>query len=156
MIAARSRATGATLFPPGDPLASFGVEQVEGKGPVTEALVVELADVESRAQLARRERAQLLELELPQLVRERLPGIHDVAIDLDDDFVLRHGGVLPEVVNRLLPGPSQRVNPGVQDQPYSAPDLVVKLAESGVRVLIQAYSAPRPFAYRPHPSTYAV
>ena len=64
---------------------------------------MELADVELLAELVLGVRAQLLDLELTRLVRKRLSGRGDVAVDLHDDVVLRLGRVGGEVVDRILP-----------------------------------------------------
>src|SRR2546427_8136938 len=54
-------------------------------------------------------------------VGERLAGIHDVAVHLDDDVLLRLGGVVLEEVDRLLARPPHCVEPGVEHEPDRAP-----------------------------------
>ncbi len=99
---------------------------------------MELADVELVAELLLGVRSQLLDLELTGLVRERLTRRGDVAVDLDDDVVLRLRRVGGEVVDRLLPRHALRVDAGVDDEPDRAPHLVRELAELRVRVLVEA------------------
>src|SRR3989475_11145549 len=82
-------------------------------------------------------------------VGERLAGIHDVAVHLDDDVLLRLGGVVLEEVDRLLARPPHRVEPGVEHETDRAPHLVGELAELGVRVLIHAELGPEAFGVEP-------
>src|SRR3954463_13974992 len=64
------------------------LQQVERHGAVAQHVVVEGPDVEFRAQLPLRVGAQLLDLQLADLVGQRLPRRHNVAVDLDLDVVL--------------------------------------------------------------------
>src|SRR3989442_425158 len=93
--------------------------------------------------------AQLAELELPDLVGERLAGVHDVAVHLDDDVLLSLRCVVLEEVDRLLARPPHRVNPGVEHETHGAPHFVGELAELGVRVLIHAELGPEALGVEP-------
>src|SRR5207244_4787795 len=83
-----------TVLP--DPLPHVLLQEIHRESPVPQHFVVERADVEPRAEGGGRRVAQLAELQLADLVGERLAGIHDVAVHLDDDVLLRLGGVVLE------------------------------------------------------------
>ena len=93
----------------------------------------------SVAELGRRLAAQLLDLQLADLVRQRLARPGDVAVDLVDDVELGLRRVRLEVVDRLLPRPVLVVHAGVDDEPHGAPHLVGELAELVVGVLVEAH-----------------
>ena len=95
---------------------------------------MERADVELVAQLGRRLTAQLLDLQLADLVRERLAGPGDVAIHLELDFRRRERAVFLQAGHRTLARPAHYVHAGIDDQPARAPDLERKAAELFVRV----------------------
>ncbi len=65
--------------------------------------------------------AQPQDLQLAGLVRERLAGQDDVAVDLVGDVVGRERRVLVHERDRPVARPAQRVHPGVHDQPRRAP-----------------------------------
>ena len=98
---------------------------------------MELSHVEPVAEFARGVGSQLLELQLADLVRERLARHVDVAVDLHDDVVLGLAGVLFEVVDGLLARPPFRVHARIDDQAHGAPHLVRQLSELRVRVLVE-------------------
>ena len=56
------------------------------------------------------------DLQLAELVGQRLAGPADVSVDLVRDVVLAQRRVLGHEVDGLLPGPAQRVHAGVDDQ----------------------------------------
>src|SRR5581483_7251367 len=82
--------------------------------------------------------SQLLDLELADLVRERLSWPGDVAIDLIDDVVLGLRRVGLEELDRTIARPALRVHASVDHEPHCAPHLVGELAELRVRILIHA------------------
>jgi hypothetical protein len=76
-------------------------------------LVVEVAQVETRAQGLLRAPPQLLDLQLPQLVGQRLTRPGDVAVDLGLDLVVGQGETVPgpgvvsgSVVSRSVGSPA--------------------------------------------------
>src|SRR5215831_3297464 len=66
-----------------DPLVDARLEHVERQGAFGEHGIVEAAQIELGAELACRPRAELEKLPLADLVGQRLPRRHDVAVDLD-------------------------------------------------------------------------
>src|SRR5215213_3723417 len=72
---------------PADPEVDPLFEEAERQRPVVEHRVVKLAYVEPVAQFSPRLRPQLLDLQLAQLVGERLARPHYVPVYLDDDVV---------------------------------------------------------------------
>src|ERR1041384_7240336 len=107
---ARAGADGASLRR--EPRVAALVEDVQRQRALQQDDVVKLAERELRAELRARLRLQRQQLELPDLVRERLAGPHDVPIDfvLDVEFGLWR--VVEEVVDGLLPRPTLRVHSG--------------------------------------------
>src|SRR5262249_1925135 len=99
-----------------NPGTDAGIEQVERQRALPHHLVMEIANRESVAQLFAGEGAQLLELQLAQLVGQRLPGPDDVAVDLDLDVVLGLRRIVHEELDGLLPGPALGVHAGVDHQ----------------------------------------
>ena len=83
-------------------------------------------------------RAQLQELQLADLVGERLARVGDVAVDLVDDVGLGLGRVRHEVVDGLLARPVHVVDAGVDDEAHGAPQVVGELPEARVRILVEA------------------
>ena len=69
-------------------------------------------------------RPQRQDLELTDLIGQRLSRHHDVAVDLVDDVVLRLGCVVLEEIDGLLPRPSLVVEARVDDQPHGTPHVV--------------------------------
>src|SRR5687767_13913086 len=85
-----------------DPGADVGLQYVQGDGAPPQDLIVEGADVEPFAELGAGEAAELLDLQLADLVGQGLAGPDDVAVDLHHDVVLGLARVLDEEVDRLL------------------------------------------------------
>src|SRR5262245_55905109 len=77
--------------------------------------VVKAAEIELCAQARGRLRAELANLELTNLVAERLTGPDDVPIDLDADVLRGLRRVGGEELDRLLARPAHRMQPGVDD-----------------------------------------
>src|SRR5271156_168853 len=76
---------------------------------------------------------------LAKVVRERLPGPCDIAIDLGLDLMVGKRRVLAEISDRLVARPSLRVNAGIDDQAGSAPDLVSQHAEAIIRRVVHSH-----------------
>src|SRR5262245_55236157 len=74
--------------------------------PLTEDGVVEGANVEARAEPTFGLLAQFEDLQLADLVGQRLPRPADVPIDLVFDVVLGHEGVVEHVLDRARPAPA--------------------------------------------------
>src|SRR4051812_49327952 len=84
----------------------------------TEHPCVKRGQAESRALLRRETIAQLVELARAKLVRERLSGgVGGVPQRLRIDLQIGLEGVLAHVGHPLFARPSERVHPGVDDQP---------------------------------------
>src|SRR5271167_3017836 len=98
-----------------DPQIRAGIEQIERKGTTVKHLVVELANVKLGPQLFPGAFAEFAELELAELVTERLCGPRDVTVGLglDRRFIDRAG--LAHEVHDLIACPSFRVNSRVND-----------------------------------------
>ncbi len=90
------------------------LQHAQRQGAVAQHAVVEGADVEGLDQLLLGVGAELLDLELTDLVGQRLTRPDDVAIDLDDDVVLLLAGVRDEVVDGLLSASLQVVHRGLR------------------------------------------
>ena len=89
--------------------------------------------------------AQRADADLAHLVRERLAGPRDVALDLGDDVGASDRGVGPHVVDGLLARPALRVQPGVDHEPYGSPDLHHQRAKLAVRVVVKPELATQGF-----------
>src|SRR5687767_13870685 len=87
------------------PRPHFSLEHPQRERTAAEHRIMKRPQVELVAEPGRGVRAQLLELELADLVRERLARPNDVAVHLDLDVVLGPGRVVTEEVDRLLSGP---------------------------------------------------
>ena len=138
-------ARGHLLLPVGD----VAVEHVERHCAAAEHDVVESPDVELPAEILRRPGAQLLDLELADLVGQRLARPGDVAVDLVRDVELGLGGIGLEEIDRLLPGPALVMHPGVDHEPHGAPHFVRELAELVVRIGIQPHLLAKALAVEP-------
>src|SRR5438093_6160594 len=99
-------------------------EGLEGHRAVLEDRVVEGAQVEPRTEPRLRVGAKAPDLELADLVGERLSRPGDVAVHLVHDVVLREGGVREHELDRLVPGPALRVHARVDHEPARAPCVV--------------------------------
>ena len=73
-------------------------------------------------------RAQLADLQLADLVGQRLAGVGDVAIDLGFDIGVGKRGIVVHEGDRLLLGPALGVDAGVDHQPGRAPHLIAQPA----------------------------
>ena len=100
---------------------------------------MERAQIELAPELARRFRAELLELQGSDLVGQRLARRHDVTVDLVAHVERRLGIVLQEVIDGLLPIPLHRVHPGIDHQPDRPPHLVRQLPELRVRIAVEPH-----------------
>src|SRR4051812_35795671 len=89
---------------------------------------MELAHIEPGPERLLRLAPQPPDRELADLVRERLAGNGDVAIDLGGSVGRAHRAVVEHVFDRLLTRPMLGMEAGVGDQPHSAQDLVVEMA----------------------------
>src|SRR3970040_1382491 len=89
-----------------DPAVDLALEHFQRHRSVPEHLGVELADVEVLAQRFFGTRAQLLDLELADLVRERLAGDRHVAFGLGGGLGLALGRGVEHVLDYLVAGPA--------------------------------------------------
>src|SRR4051812_17214671 len=87
---------GTRLLPAPQPLVHALFEERERHRATEQDDIVKLLHVERRAELPRRPRAQLLDLQLADLVGERLAGPRDVAVHFVDDVLVGLRRVLAE------------------------------------------------------------
>src|SRR3546814_13726441 len=86
----------------------------------------ELAHIELRPQRLLRLRAQRLDLQLADLVGQRLPGPRDVAFGFGGRLGFAFGGIVEHVLDHLLAGPVLAMQAGVGDPSYPAPPFVAR------------------------------
>src|SRR5688572_28098855 len=106
---------------------------------------MKLANVEARAQRALGLAAQRADADLANLVRERLAGPGDVALDLGDDVGASYRRVGPHVVDSLFARPALRVQPRIDHEPHGPPDLHHQRAKLAVWIVVQPELAPQRF-----------
>ena len=116
----------------------FASSTSSGSAPSIEHRGVELADVELRPEFLFGARAQLADLELADLVGERLARDRHVAFGLGDATRLGGGAVRVHVIEHLLAGPALRVQARVDDEADRAPQFAFEAAEVLVRVGVHA------------------
>ena len=110
---------------------------------------MELADVEAWAEGRFGALAELLDLQFPEFVRERLGRPGDVAVHFGRHLVDRQRGARGHVVDGLLARPAHRVNARVDDEAARAPHLVSEPAEVVVRIGVEAGLEAEPFGVEP-------
>src|SRR6266404_708169 len=120
-----------------DPMLDMRLQEAQRDRALLQNGIVEGADVELAREAALGFGAQLSDLELAQLVGQRLPRPHDVAVDLDRDVLIGLTGVVLEKLDGLLARPVHRVHSGVDHQPHRAPHFVAELPELGIRIGVQ-------------------
>src|SRR5262245_38851837 len=106
-----------------DPFFQLLPEHAHRDRTVFQYAIVESANIKARTQLFFRLRAELENLHLADLVRQRLPGPRDVAVNLGDDVLLGQPGVVLHEIDGLLPRPAKVVHPGIDDEPAGAPSV---------------------------------
>ena len=89
------------------------------------------------------------DLQLTELVGERLPRPRDVAIDFGTDLVVGERGIGLEVGDRLLARPSELVNAGVDHEATGTPHLVREPAEVLVGRFVDAHHRAQPLGIEP-------
>src|SRR5438128_4117361 len=92
----------------GEPTIDVPFEQIKRQRPVVENRVMKLSNVEARSKFPRRPRPQFLDLQLAELISQRLAGPDDVTINLDDDVVFGLRRVRFHEINRLFAAPPKR------------------------------------------------
>src|SRR3546814_10600492 len=83
------------------PAIDLAFEDLQRHGAVLEHFGVELAHVELRPQRLLRLRAQRLDLQLADLVGQRLPGPRDVAFGFGGRLGFAFGGIVEHVLDHL-------------------------------------------------------
>ena len=78
------------------------LSSVERHRTLPEHDVVKRSNVEARPSRRSASRRTLADLELANLVAERLPRPHNISIDLDDDVLISLGGIFLEETDRLV------------------------------------------------------
>src|SRR5208337_358946 len=96
-----------------NPAADFRVQHVERKRTVPQHFIVENADVKLVAEFPPRFVSQFQDLQLSQLISQRLAWPRDVAVDLALDVRFIHRGVAMEVGHHLVAGPMFFMHAGV-------------------------------------------
>src|SRR5215217_6529375 len=110
---------------------------------------MELADVELRTQLSLGLRAQLADLELPDLVGKRLSRDRDEALRLGSGIAAPARAVVEDVLDRLVARPTLRMYAGIDDQADCTEQLRIQVAEILVRVGVDPQFAPKRFRIEP-------
>src|ERR1051325_2066669 len=105
---------------------------------------MELADFELRAELFLGAVAQLENLQLPDLERERLSRPDDVAVGLGLDLHLVDRRVVAEKLHDLVARPLLVVQSGVDHQPDRAQHFVIQSSIVAVRIVVVADFLPQP------------
>ena len=90
---------------------------------------MEVPDVEVFTQRFGGPRPEFQELQFPHLVRQRLTGPGDVAIDLGAHVLQRQRRIVRQVLQRLVPCPALVVHAGIHHQPHGAPHFVAQAPE---------------------------
>src|SRR5207245_3498780 len=98
-------------------------------GAILQERVVELAQIERLTERALGAGAEILDLELADLIGQGLAGPGDITVDLVGDVDFGLGVILHEKVDRSLPVPAHRVYSRVDHQAHRAPHLVSELPE---------------------------
>ena len=115
------------------------LEHVEGQRPIAQHGVVEVANVKPGAECLLGFPSQPLNLELAELVGERLTRPCDVTIDFGERL-LRH--VLREILAGTITRPSHGVDSRIDDEPHAAKLLAGKLTESRRGIAVYAQICP--------------
>src|SRR5688500_16688854 len=100
---------------------------------------MECTDVELRPERLLCALAELADLELTDLVRQRPAGPDDVPIGLCLDLRLVDCGVVAEILHDLLARPLLRMKSGVDDKANRAEHFVIEAAIAAVWILIEAH-----------------
>src|SRR5208337_4886777 len=95
------------------------------------------ADVKLGAQFLLGTFAEFADLELADLVTERLCGPGDIAVGLGLDAGLVNSAGLAEEIHDLLAGPSFGMDSGIDDQAYGAKEFGGEAAVVGDGILIE-------------------
>src|SRR5687767_1065159 len=109
------------------------LQHVERQAAVSEYDVVKRANVEPGAERLFGLALEVPDLQLADLVGERLTGVGDVAIHLGQRLA---GRVLLKVGAGLIPRPALGVDAGVYHQPHGAKALAGQLAEPRRRIAV--------------------
>jgi xanthosine utilization system XapX-like protein len=121
-----------------DPAIDLAFQHGQRHRAVLQHFGVELAHVELRAQFLLGLGAQLLDLQLADLVSQRLPRPGDVALRLGGGLGIALGRVVAHVLDHLLARPALAVQARVGDQADRTPQLVLQVAEVVVRIGVHA------------------
>src|SRR6187402_666986 len=134
------------LFLRRNPSVHALVEDVERKCAGVDDEVVELAEVELRAESSLCAIAEFDELELADFVAQSLCGPGDVAIGFGLDVGLVDGGVIVEKVDHLLACPVFGVDAGIDYEADRTPDISLESSIVIVRILVEADFLAQPLA----------
>src|SRR5271154_212122 len=124
------------LLPP-NPLIHMHFQNAQRHRPVLQHRIMKLALIKFGSQPLLRLRTQTADLQLPQLVRQRLPRPHNVPVHLDSNVLIRLPRVVLEKLDGLLACPPHRIHARTHHQPHRPPHLVRQLPEFRVRILVQ-------------------
>src|SRR5687768_15820033 len=134
-----------------DPVADARVENAERDCAGAEHFVVKGAYIERCTELPGCVLAQLANLQLTDLVGERLSGPGDVPVDLDGDVMQRLAAVHREVIDGVLTRPPHRVQPRVDHEAHGTPHIVRECAESRIGIGVQPQIAAKRFGVQTPP-----
>src|SRR5581483_10673463 len=134
-----------------EPGVDAALQHVERQRARAEHDLVEGAQIEALPELLAGAVAQRENLELSELVRARLAGVRDVAVDLVDHVEPRLRGVVEEVRDGAVTRPAERMHPGVDDEPDGAPHLVAERPELRLRVVVHADRVAERLGVQPPP-----
>src|SRR5689334_20619856 len=98
---------------------------------------MERAKVECAASLLLELTSEAFDFTLTNLVRQRLAGPDDIAVDLVNSLTFGQSDVVEEEVDRPLARPSLIVNPGIHHQAARTPGLVAQHPEARQRVGVE-------------------
>jgi hypothetical protein len=132
------------------------VEDRQWQGPFPEDFIVKRPDIELRAQPLLGERAQLADLELADLITQRLAGSRHIPLDLRDLLFGSPTLLLGAVAQSLLATPALGVQAGVHDESHRAVHVAQKHAKILVGVGIQAEFPADALAIQAQPSAEAL
>ncbi len=101
------------------------------------------ANVEFATQLRSRAISQLHDLELADHIGGGLPRVDQIALDRLADVARRIGGVVRQILDRLVTAPALVVEAGIDHQPRRAPQLHPQPTEVGIGIGVEAHVLPQ-------------
>ena len=128
-------------FPAGNPSGNARVQQIEWQRARIQNLVVKSLDIEPRSQFVLCPLPQLQNFQLSDLVSQRLPRQHDIAVDLG---LQRVSKMLLKIIGHLLTRPVLVAHTAVYDESDGAEQFALKTSQVARRILIKAHLFAKP------------